>query len=320
MDKKWIFGIDLGGTTVKLAILNTEGDFVHKWEIPTDKRENGEFIVTDIKNAFFNKIGELNIEKDAFFGAGIGAPGPVIDNGVISKAVNLGWENYPLKDRLEKEIGLPVSVENDANCAALGELWKGAGKGFRNLVFVTLGTGVGGGVITNGEIVSGASGGGGEIGHMNVMIDDGYLCNCGKHGCLETICSATGIVRVAKSILDSTTVNSRLKEFYLSNQNITSKDVFEHASESDELAIKIVNEVCRYLGYALGSIQALLEPEAIVIGGGVSKAGETLLNPLKASYKKYAFLPEKSKTQIILATLGNDAGVIGAGWLVKKQI
>lgn len=315
MTEKYIYAIDLGGSSAKLAILTSEGEFFHKWEVPTDISENGKYIVDNIAKAFSEKCAELNLSSDHFIGAGIGAPGPVISGGVISQAVNLGWKNYPLKDELEKSLNMPAYVGNDANCAALGEMWKGAGQGLKDLVCVTLGTGVGGGVITNGDIVEGSNGGGGEIGHMTVQLENGYRCNCGKDGCLETLTSATGVVRLAKELLESSTLASPLRD----SANITSKDVFDYAAQGDGLAKQVVDKVAFYLGYAFGTLSTVLNPEAIVVGGGVSRAGTTLTQPIEHYYNQFAFPASKDDTKILLATLGNDAGVIGAGWLVKKN-
>ncbi|WAA10420.1 ROK family glucokinase [Fervidibacillus albus] len=319
MKKDYIFAIDLGGTTTKLAIINDEGQFIHKWEIPTNISENGRFIVPNIADSFNEEIDKLQVSKDRFLGVGMGAPGPVVQDGVISKAVNLGWEQFPLKLELERFVQLPAFVENDANCAALGEMWLGAGKGLKNIVCVTLGTGVGGGIIINGEIVSGSNGGGGEIGHMSVQTEDGYRCNCGKSGCLETVASATGVVRIATEYIQNSNERSALKDLYEKTGAVTSKDVFDAKRNGDSLAQKVVDRVAFYLGYAFGNVAALLNPEAIVVGGGVSKAGDALLTPIQSYYERFAFPASKKDTKIVLATLGNDAGVLGAAWLVKKN-
>lgn len=319
MSKSYIFAIDLGGTTTKLAILNKNGNFVDKWEIKTDLEHNGKNIVQHIVQAFTKKCSEHHISFDQVLGVGMGAPGPVINGGVISKAVNIGWENYPLKEKLEEAFSLKAFVENDANCAALGEMWLGAGKGLKNIVAITLGTGVGGGVIINGDIVGGISGGAGEIGHMTVKLDDGAPCNCGKKGCLETIASATGVVRLALKKLETTTQSTPLKTIYQENNGITAKDVFDLAAKGDALSLEIVEEVAYYLGYGIGILCTILNPEAVIIGGGVSKAGKTLTEPLQNYVKQFAFPPSIDDTSIRLAKLGNDAGVIGAGWLVKKH-
>ncbi|NNU84486.1 ROK family glucokinase [Geobacillus sp. BMUD] len=310
----WLVGIDLGGTTIKMAFVTTEGDIVHKWEIPTNTANHGEYIVADIARSLERTLVQLGGTKERLFAAGIGAPGPVEEEtGMLYETVNIGWTNYPLKQRLEEAIGLPVAVDNDANLAALGEMWKGAGGGARHLLFVTLGTGVGGGVIANGAIVRGINGAGGEIGHMTMIPDGGARCNCGKTGCLETIASATGIVRIAKEKL---TADERPSE--LRNGDVTAKAVFDAAKTGDALALEVVDEATYYLGWALANAANVTNPEKIVIGGGVSKAGDMLVERVAAHFRRFAFPRVAAGAELVLATLGNDAGVIGAAWLAKE--
>lgn len=317
---KWLIGVDLGGTTTKLAFINYYGEIIHKWEILTDNSEEGKNITINIAKAIDSKLEELDLTKDKIIGIGMGAPGPVnLATGVVYNTVNLGWkDNYPLKDLLEVETSLPVIIDNDANCAALGEMWKGAGNGAKDLVCVTLGTGVGGGVIANGDIVQGVSGAAGEIGHITSVASGGAQCNCGKTGCLETIASATGIVRQAmeKLQLGST---GELAGLYIVNGQITAKDVFDTARVGDETSLTVIGETSLHLGLALANIANTLNPEKIVLGGGVSKAGDILLNPVAENFGKFAFPRVKESTVIDIATLGNDAGVIGAAWLAKNK-
>ena len=256
---------------------------------------------------------------EQFIGIGMGAPGPITD-GVIKTAVNIGWENYPLKQKLEETFSLPAYVTNDANCAALGELWHGAGKGLENIVCITLGTGVGGGIIIEGNIVSGITGGAGELGHIPVLDDRGYMCNCGKKGCLETVASATGIVRLATEMIQQKEeMESQLYTLYEQTGEITSKHVFDLAREKYPLALKVVDKVAEYLGLAFGGISSILNPEAIIVGGGVSNAGDTLLNPVKTYFNKFAFPAPAGDTKILKAELGNDAGAYGAAYLMKMN-
>lgn len=318
MNKQYIFAIDLGGTSTKMAILKEDGTFVHKWQIPTDKLENGKNIIKNIQESFAKTLAELSLDKQAFHGVGMGAPGPT-SNGFILNAVNLGWGTFPLQEELEKAFAIPAFIGNDANCAALGEMWQGAGKGLRHLICITLGTGVGGGVIVDGDIVEGVKGGAGEIGHMPIVFQDGYRCNCGKNGCLETVASATGISRIALEKLNHQHNETTLRKIYEEKGKISAKDVFDHA-ETDLVAKEVVQEVCSYLGISIAMLAATLNPEAVILGGGVSKAGQTLLEPVKHYYKQYAFPTTKDDTEILLATLGNDAGLYGAGWLVKKGL
>ncbi|OLS41695.1 ROK family glucokinase [Bacillus sp. MRMR6] len=321
MSKQLIAGVDLGGTTTKLAFVNTKGEIFHKWEIITDNSNEGQNITKNIATAIEQKMAELAISKDTLIGIGMGAPGPVdYEKGVILNVVNLGWkDNFPLKESLEELTGLPALIENDANCAALGEMWNGAGHGAKDIVCVTLGTGVGGGVIANGNIVQGKNGAAGEIGHITAVPLGGSPCNCGKNGCLETVASATGIVRLALAELSKGEFKGQLAEVYGKDQQITAKDVFDAAKAGDELAIKVVDEVSFHLGLSLANIANTLSPEKIVIGGGVSKAGDVLLDRVKSNFKKFVFPAIKDSTEITLATLGNDAGVIGAAWLIANK-
>jgi glucokinase len=322
MSEKWIAGVDLGGTTTKLAFINLQGDILHKWEIPTDNSNEGLNITKNIADSINDRLAELDHPKAKLVGIGMGAPGPVdYETGVILNVVNLGWkDNFPLRASLEELTLLPAAVENDANCAALGEMWRGAGEGARNLVCVTLGTGVGGGVISGGSIVQGASGAAGEIGHITVKPFDGAPCNCGKKGCLETVASATGIVRLATTEVSKQESSGKLAELFAKNGKITAKEVFDMARGGDEIAIKVVNEVAFHLGLSLANIANTLNPEKIVLGGGVSKAGDILLETVNENFSKFAFSAVRNSTELALATLGNDAGVIGAAWLVKDKL
>ncbi len=316
---KWLMGVDLGGTTTKLAIISKYGEIFHKWEIPTDISENGKYITTNIAKTIDEKLEELGMVKSQLLGIGMGAPGPVDgSNGSIYEAINLGWVDYPLKDLLEVETSLPAVVENDANLAALGEMWKGAGNGAKDLIAVTLGTGVGGGVIANGMLVQGASGAAGEIGHITVVPEGGAPCNCGKSGCLETVASATGIVRLANEALSTDDGHSILQQKINAGEPLSSRLLFACAAEGDLLSNEVINKVSFYLGMALSHTANALNPEKIVIGGGVSRAGEQLAAPVREAFERFAFKRVSKSTSISIATLGNDAGVIGAAWLVKK--
>ncbi|MBM7693295.1 glucokinase [Peribacillus deserti] len=314
--ERWLVGVDLGGTTTKLAFISYYGEIIHKWEIPTDKSEKGKNITTNIAKTIDAKLDELGQTKNKILGIGMGAPGPVNSStGAIYEAINLGWTDYPLKQLLEVETSLPAVIENDANLAALGEMWKGAGNGARDLVCITLGTGVGGGVIANGQIVTGISGAAGEIGHITILTEGGAKCNCGKTGCLETLASATGIVRLAKEALEENNEPSKLRDF---NGSFTSKDIFDLAKEGDTIASAVRDKLALYLGLASANVANVLNPEIIVIGGGVSKAGSVLLDPVQKYFKEFSFTRVRESTSMAIATLGNDAGVIGAAWLAKN--
>ncbi|MGP7816237.1 ROK family glucokinase [Niallia sp. 01092] len=321
MTENWVVGVDLGGTTVKIAFLTLNGEIIENWEIPTDNSDEGKNITKDIAKSVEEHLQKWNHSKSNVLGVGMGAPGPFdYKTGVIYNTVNLGWpDNFPLKEKLETELGLPVSIDNDANCAALGEMWKGAGAGCKDLVCVTLGTGVGGGVIINGNIVQGTKGAAGEIGHLTSEIENGAPCNCGKTGCLETIASATGIVRLANEKLAEKTINSELRDVLAQNGKLTAKDVFAATKNGDKVADEVITYVALHLGLVLANIANTLNPEKIVLGGGVSKAGDVLLTPVKENFQKFSFKSVVESTTIDVATLGNAAGVIGAAWLAKGQ-
>lgn len=314
---KYCFGIDIGGTTVKCGLFTVEGQLIDKWEIVTDKSEQGRKILKDVAATVADKMREKKVTAEDVEGLGVGVPGPVLLKSVVKGCVNLGWAEYNVKEALERALKeeldgkyFSVSVENDANVAALGELWQGTGKGNRSLVMVTLGTGVGGGIVLDGKILSGATGAAGEIGHMPVLYDEPETCNCGKKGCLEQIASATGIVRHAKRVLAKNDKASVLRK-----DSLTAKDVFDGFKADDELAKVIVNDVSECLATALAHITCVVNPEVIVIGGGVSKAGQVLTDTVTKYYKEKAFHACRD-TKIVLATLGNDAGIYGAAGLV----
>ena len=308
--KEYCFGIDIGGTTVKCGLFSVKGDILDKWEIPTRTENNGVNILPDVAAAIDAKIQEKGIARDAIAGVGLGIPGPVNEDGAVICAVNLHWGYVELEKELEKLTGLTVKAGNDANVAALGEMWKGGGAGYHNVVMVTLGTGVGGGIIVNGKIVTGTHGAGGEIGHIHVEDDETLSCNCGNQGCLEQYTSATGVVRLANRMLAATDKASVLR-----NEEVTAKAVFDAVKAGDELAMEVAEKFGKYLGTALAVIAGVVDPEVFVIGGGVSKAGKILLDYVEKYYKKYVFQGSRDCT-FALAELGNDAGICGAAKLV----
>ncbi|RYM02203.1 ROK family glucokinase [Sporolactobacillus sp. THM7-7] len=314
-------GVDLGGTTIKMALIDDAGSILDKWAIATNTIDNGSHIASDISLSIEKKLAQYHLGQSEVRGIGMGAPGFLdMETGFVYKAVNIGWENYPLKDELERSMGVPVILENDANIAALGEMWLGAGKGAKNLICVTLGTGVGGGIICNGDILHGVSGMAGEIGHMTVVTRDGAPCNCGKRGCLETVSSATGIRRLALEALDYNDSESILRDIFEEKGDITAEDVFNCARKKDPLSSAVADKAANYLGYALGAISIVTNPEKIVIGGGVSHAGSVLLNPLTEYFKKYSLPRIFDACSIVTAKLSNDAGVIGGAWLAKTKL
>ena len=311
MKMRYCFGVDVGGTTVKLGFFDEEGNLLEKWEIPTRTEDHGKNILPDVAASILDKMKEREVSREEIAGVGIGAPGPIDAKGTVYVAVNLGWGTFSLKNELQSLLNLPVEAGNDANVAALGEMWKRGGQGYSNVVAVPLGTGGGGGIIVDGKILSGATGAGGEIGHIHVMDDETEACNCGNCGCLEQYTSATGIVRLAKRRLAEDDKPSVLRE----SGNISAKTVFDAVKDGDELAIEVAERFGKILGKTLAGIAAVVNPEIFVIGGGVSKAGPVLLDYIQKNYTLYAFSGSRGAL-FALATLENDAGIYGAAKLV----
>ena len=309
---KYGFGLDLGGTTCKCGLFTTEGELVEKWEVPTDTSNGGVNILKNLAQTVVKKMEEKGIPTDDVSGVGIGIPGPVSGDGVVNRCVNLGWGTFNVEKEFSENLGgIKVKAGNDANVAALGEAWMGAAKEYSSSVMVTLGTGVGGGVIINDEIISGVNGAAGEIGHMRVNYNEENACGCGNHGCLEQYCSATGIARLAKIRLAQNDDASALREV----ETLDAKAVFDEAKKGDVVAKEVVKRACEYLAQGLQVISCVANPEAFVIGGGVSKAGQFLIDEIEYRYNQIAFHGCKD-TKIILASLGNDAGIYGAMKLI----
>lgn len=305
------FGVDIGGTTVKLGLFDQDAKVLDKWEIPTRKENGGEQILPDVAKSILAKMEEKGISAKDVKGIGVGAPGAVDEDGtMVGGAVNLGWGVLNIPEILHKYIDVPVKANNDANVAALGEMWQGGGKGYSNMVAVTLGTGVGGGIIIGGKILTGANGAGGEIGHIHIEDHETETCGCKKKGCLEQYASATGIVRLANRRLAKDDAPSVLR-----NGEISAKTVFDAVKAGDAVAIQIAEQFGEYLGKGLAAVAAVVNPEAFVIGGGVSKAGDILLGYVEPAFKKYVFYP-CAGVKFKLATLGNDAGIFGAAALI----
>ena len=312
--KKYCFGIDVGGTTVKMGLFTTEGELLDKWEIPTRKEDGGAYILNDVAASVEVKLAEKNIEKEDVAGAGIGVPGPTLDTGYVSICVNLGWKDKNPANELSELLSIPVKAGNDANVAALGEMWKGGGEGYLDVVLLTLGTGVGGGIIINGEIAPSHRGVGGELGHITVNPDEEATCNCGNHGCLEQYASATGVVRIAKKLLAASKEESSLRTL----ETVTAKDVFDAAKAGDHLAVEAVEVLGKYLGLVVANVALTVDPDVFVIGGGVSKAGQVLIDVIIKYYHKFAKIIGDNKAKVVLAKLGNDAGIYGAARMVLK--
>lgn len=312
---KYCFGVDIGGTTVKIGLFSTKGELLDKWEIVTRKDEGGSLILSDVAKAVEDKLIELKVSKDDVSGIGLGVPGPITEDGRVLKCVNLGWGIFNVAEEVTKLTGIEnVKVGNDANVAALGEMWKGGGRGYKNMVMVTLGTGVGGGIIINGKILAGSNGAAGEIGHLTVNYDEEETCGCGKKGCLEQFASATGIVKEANRLLFESDKPSKLRDI----QYLSAKAIFDTAKEGDELANVLVDELGRYLGLACSHIAAVVDPQAFVIGGGVSKAGTILTDIIKKYYESNVMFALKGKV-FELAQLGNDAGIYGCAKMVVDK-
>ena len=312
--KKYGFGVDVGGTTCKIGLFETTGELIEKWEIPTNTDNNGESIPRDIVAAVHNKMVEKDLRKDDVVGIGLGVPGAVTENGVVNKCINLGWGVVPIVEQMEALSGLKVRAANDANIAALGEAWMGAGKNCHSIVMVTLGTGIGGGIIINHKILTGFNGAAGEIGHIVVNEDEILQCNCGSHGCIEQYASATGIVMMAHRHLERSSKKSALRDM----EDFSAKDVFDLAKKGDELAKEVVHSVCYLLGKMIATVCNVVNPEAVLIGGGVSKAGKIILEEIKEGFDVGIF-HACANTQIRLATLGNDAGIYGGVSLILND-
>ena len=312
--KKYCFGIDVGGTTVKMGLFTTEGELLDKWEILTRKEDGGAYILNDVAASVEAKLAEKNIAKEDVAGAGIGVPGPTLDTGYVSICVNLGWKDKNPANELSELLSIPVKAGNDANVAALGEMWKGGGEGYLDVVLLTLGTGVGGGIIINGEIAPSHRGVGGELGHITVNPDEEATCNCGNHGCLEQYASATGVVRIAKKLLAASNEESSLRTL----ETVTAKDVFDAAKAGDHLAVEAVEVLGKYLGLVVANVALTVDPDVFVIGGGVSKAGQVLIDVITKYYHKFAKIIGDNKAKVVLAKLGNDAGIYGAARMVLK--
>ena len=304
--KKYGFGVDIGGTTIKMGFFETTGNLIDKWEIKTNTENKGESILSDVAQSIDNKLAQEGISKDDVQGVGIGVPGPVTSDGAVNRCVNLGWGVKTVQEELSSLTGLKVKVGNDANVAALGEMWQGAAKGSKDVIVVTLGTGVGGGIIVDGKIVAGATGAGGEIGHITVNEAEIEPCNCGQYGCLEQYVSATGIVRMAKRKLAKSDEATILRNM----EDLSAKIIFDEAKAGDEIAKGLVDELGKILGSALSNIACVVNPEVVVIGGGVSKAGTILTDVIKKYFIETSFLACKD-AKFVLAELGNDAGIYG---------
>ncbi|QHW31954.1 ROK family glucokinase [Paenibacillus rhizovicinus] len=316
MSEKIVVGVDIGGTSIKVGICNIEGELLHTYEGPTEVEKGSDVVCENIAAYARLIVEQSTFEWDQVEGVGIGIAGFLdIPRGFVHKSVNLFFDNVPLKDILEEKLGKKVLVNNDANVAALGEAWAGAGRGISDCVCYTLGTGVGGGVIINGKIVEGSKGMAGELGHMAIVPDlEAIQCNCGNKGCLETVSSATGIIRMAKDAVER---GDRTSLSFV--ENIMAKDVIDAAKAGDEVAARIVNRAAFYLGKSMATVSVVLNPQRFIIGGGVSKAGEFLFEQIREVFRKAAPDMAQVGVEIVPAILGNDAGVVGAAGLIIRS-
>jgi len=300
--------------------LTSEGEIQEKWSIKTNILDEGSHIVDDMIESILHRLDLLQLSAEDFIGIGMGSPGVVDrEKGTVIGAYNLNWKTLqPVKDKIEKATGIPFYIDNDANVAALGERWMGAGENQPDVVFMTLGTGVGGGIVAEGKLLHGLAGAAGELGHITVDFDQPIQCTCGKKGCLETVASATGIVNLTRRYADEYAGDAELKKLIDNGEDVNAKVVFDLAKEGDELALIVYRNFARYLGIACANIGSILNPSTIVIGGGVSAAGDFLLDGVRKVYEENSFPQVRASTKLALATLGNDAGVIGAASLVLQ--
>jgi len=312
---KYAFGIDLGGTTVKIACFQETGECLDEWEIPTNLEEDGSKILSEIASQVLRCLKEKAIPETMVLGIGIGVPGPVVRGGIVNRCINLGWGVVNVEQELSALTGFPVKALNDANAAALGEYFHGGGKGYSSMLFVTLGTGVGGGIVIDGKILFGAHGSGAEIGHILLYPHEKEVCSCGNFGCAEQYCSATGIVRLAEKILSETEERSLLRN----KKEFSCKDIFDAGKQNDPVALQILDRYFGYLGQFLGSVCSVIDPEVVVLGGGVSRAGSMLLDGIRPYFQKHVF-HAASACKFCLATLSSRAGVYGAFSFLRDEL
>lgn len=315
----YILSADIGGTTCKLGIFDEKLDIVEKWEIATNKA--GEGILENISDSFNVHLKKHDITLSDVLGMGIGVPGPIdFDNGIVHGAVNLNWTGkIEVRKIMQQYFDGPIYVDNDANVAALGEKFKGGGQNESDVVCITLGTGVGGGIVSNDELVHGHNGSGAEIGHFVVDHEKRFRCNCGMKGCLETVASATGVINLVHHYYSNMSVKSSIHDL-ITTKNVSAKDVFDAAKIGDEFSLFIIDKVANYIAYAASIMSVMSNPKYIIIGGGVSKAGDILIEYINEHYEKMTFKPAKEDTEIVVASLGNDAGIIGAAGLIKTYV
>lgn len=314
MEKPYVIGMDMGGTNTVFGIVDTRGNVIAKSAIKTGTHTDVNLYIDDIY-AELSKLIDANGGLDKIKGIGVGAPNGNYYTGNIEFAPNLPWKGVvPFAKLMAEKFGIPAALTNDANAAAVGEMTYGAAHGMKNFIMITLGTGVGSGIVIDGKVVYGHDGFAGELGHVNVMRNNGRLCGCGRSGCLETYASATGVARSAREILETSTKASLLRN--IPAESITSKDVFDAAMQGDEVAKEIFNYTGKILGEAFADFVAFSAPEAIILFGGLSKAGDLIMDPIKENMEKNLLSIWKDKVKVLFSELKEaDAAVLGASAL-----
>ena len=322
-EARWIVGVDVGGTSLSVGMVPVEGGEPRALQVrPTGSEARGETVVATLAEMVEGALAELEEEtgdgRDLVAGMGIGSPGPLDrERGVVVETPNLGWRNFPLRDLLSEAVDLPATLDNDANCATFGEWWIGAGRNVANVVGLTLGTGIGGGIVMDGDIVHGASDVAGEIGHMTVSLE-GRRCKCGNEGCLEAYASGPNIaaravegIRAGRRSILGDLVEGGLEE-------VSAATVYDAILEGDDYAREVMTETARILGAGIANLLNVLNPGVVVIAGGVTRAGPHLFEPLRAEARRRAFESAVEACEIVPARLPDTAGVIGAAGVFKK--
>lgn len=322
MEKPYVVGIDVGGQSAKIGIVDARGNVLKQTAIRSNTQSTAEDFIKDLADAII-KLLDKEYSTSQMRGIGVGAPNANYYTGCIESAVNLSWTKdrvVPFAQMLKDAVGIPVSLTNDANAAAVGEMTYGAARGMKNFIMLTLGTGVGSGIVINGDVVYGHDGFAGELGHTCIVRNNGRLCGCGKKGCLEAYASATGVARSARELLELTEEQSLLRN--IPPENISSKDVYEAAVEGDELAKRIFRTTGRMLGEKLADFVAFSSPEAIILFGGLTKAGDLIYNPIVEAMNANLMPLWRGKVKVLFSTLNeSDAAILGAsalGWEIQK--
>ena len=307
----YYIGIDLGGTNIAVGLVNEEGRIIAKTETPTLASRPYQELIKDMAACAKKVMEEAKITEDELRSIGVGIPGVADKDGMVIFCTNLGWRNVPLRAELQQYINKPVYMDNDATVAGWAEYQAGVSRGTDSSVFMTLGTGLGGGIVMNGKIWAGAHGAGSELGHLVIEVD-GVPCTCGKRGCAERYCSATAIIRMAREACADAPNCLIMRAVEGDMDKINAKVVFDAAKEGDSVAMQVFNRFVKYLTIAINNVISFIDPDMIILGGGVSRAGDFLLDAVKAALPEYLFYPTLKQPELRIASLGNDAGIIGA--------